>query len=63
MTINFEKEYCVVMCKNGIRIEIDRETALDFAKQVQDFYQDGFEDDLEVDNEDWSKKIYCNQFL
>lgn len=44
MTINFEEEYCTIICKNGINIEIDRESALDFARQVQDFYEDGFED-------------------
>lgn len=47
MIINFEEEYCNIMCKNGIIIQIDRENALDMAKQIQDFYEDGFEDEDE----------------
>lgn len=50
MTINFEEEYCTIVCKNGINIEIDRENALDFAKQVQDFYEDGFDRDYDEDD-------------
>lgn len=50
MTINFEEEYCVIVCKNGINIEIDRETALDMAKQIQDFYEDRFDRDYDEDD-------------
>lgn len=45
MIINFEEEYLAIVCGDGIIIEIDREAALDLAKRVQDFYQDGFEED------------------
>jgi hypothetical protein len=54
MVINFEDEYCIIMCKDGINIEIDRETALDFARQVQDFYEDGFDRDYDEDDIDFS---------
>lgn len=54
MVINFEEEYCIIMCKDGINIEIDRETALDFARQVQDFYEDGFDRDYDEDDIDFS---------
>ena len=47
MIINFEDEYLAIVCGDGIIIELDRETALDLAKRVQDFYQDGFEEDNE----------------
>lgn len=53
MAINFEEEYCVIVCKNGINIEIDRETALDMAKQIQDFYEDGFDRDYDGDDIDY----------
>jgi len=51
MIINFEDEYCVIICQNGITIEIDRETALDFARQVQNFYEDGFDVNYDEDDE------------
>lgn len=50
MIINFEDEYCTIMCKNGINIQIDKESALDFARQIQDFYEDGF--DIYYDEDD-----------
>lgn len=53
MVINFEEEYCIIMCKNGINIEIDRETALDLARQVQNFYEDGFDRDYNEDDIDF----------
>lgn len=53
MVINFEEEYCIIMCKNGINIEIDRETALDLARQVQNFYEDGFNRDYDEDDIDF----------
>ena len=50
MIINFEDEYCTIICKNGINIQIDKETALDMARQVQNFYQDGFDIDYDEDD-------------
>ena len=50
MTINFEDEYCIIMCNDGVRIEMDREAALDFARQVQDFYENEFDRDFNEDD-------------
>lgn len=52
MNMNFEEEYISLMLGSGCILEIDRETALDIAKQIQDFYEDGFCDDYDEEEED-----------